>query len=208
MAPFARGASISRRSWLLAGLATPLVRAWSAEKLAVNWDGDNLHVAAPGLHFLTGKPMERLRDGATVAFFSQLTLFTDNRVSVFRRITDRLLVSYDLWEEKFSVSRLLSADRPVSHLTAAAAEAWFVEGLAISAMGLVPDGPFWLRLELRTADPRELSSVLGEPGISITRLIEVFSRKPGGDEPNWTLDRGPLRLAELPRAPVRGTRSG
>ena len=42
---------ISRRSWLLAGLAIPLFRARAADPLKVTYDGDNLHVAAPDLAF-------------------------------------------------------------------------------------------------------------------------------------------------------------
>src|SRR5438067_6548009 len=62
MARPARNEGISRRSWLLAGLAIPLLRAGAAEKLEVSFDGDNLHVAAPGLHFLTGTALKRLKN--------------------------------------------------------------------------------------------------------------------------------------------------
>jgi len=61
-------------------------------------------VATPDLHFLTGKPLERLRDAATVVFLSQITLYSDSHGTVFRRIPERIIVSYDLWEEKFAVS--------------------------------------------------------------------------------------------------------
>jgi len=65
MAQPARDIRISRRSWLLAGLGIPLLRARAEEPLLVSFDGDNLHVAAPGLHFLTGKPLSRLKDANT-----------------------------------------------------------------------------------------------------------------------------------------------
>ena len=116
-------------------------------------------------------------------------------------------MSYDVWEEKFSVI-LGTTNRRVTGLTAAAAEAWCVDNLAISALGVPSAKPFWFRLELRTADPKDLSSVVGEPGISIRGLIEIFSRKPGADEDPWTLDAGPLRLADLPRTLTRRTRNG
>ena len=104
MALPARNERISRRSWLLAGLAIPLSRLRAAEPLAVSFDGDNLRVAAPGLHFLTGKPLERLKDAATVTFLSQLTLFSDAQGRCSNGRPERLVVSYDLWEEKFSVT--------------------------------------------------------------------------------------------------------
>ena len=72
-----RGSQISRRSWLLAGLAASLFRARAADSLAVTFDGDNLHIASPDLHFLTGKPLHRLTEGGTVVYFGRLTLFRD-----------------------------------------------------------------------------------------------------------------------------------
>ncbi len=200
------GLQISRRSWLLAGLAAPLLRARSAG-LTLTFDGDNLRVAAPQLHFLTGRPLNRLHDGATVIFVSQLTIFRDDHGTVWRHSPERLTISYDVWEEKFSVI-LGTANRHAYHLSAAAAETWCLDNLAISALGLAPEKPFWFRLELRTADPRDLSGVVGEPGISIRGLIELFSRKPGADEDHWTLDAGPFRLNQLSRTSGRGTRNG
>lgn len=200
-------AQISRRSWLLAGLTVPLLSARTAGGLLVSFDGDNLHVAAPQLHFLSGRPLNRLHDGATVVFVSQLTIFRDNQGTVWRHAPERLTVSYDVWEEKFSVI-LGTTNRRVTGLSAAGAEAWCLENLAISALGVPSERPFWFRLELRTADPKDLSAVVGEPGISIRGLIEIFSRNPGADEDPWTLDAGPLKLASLPRTLTRRTRNG
>jgi hypothetical protein len=209
MPPPARGIQISRRSWLLAGLAVPVFPARSAPPIGVAFDGDSLRVSAPSLHFLAGKPLGRLKDAATVVFLSQLTLFGDNHDTVIRRVPDRFVVSYDLWEEKFSVTQLGSARRSTSRLLSASeAEAWCLEGLAISAMGLAPDRPFWLRFELRTAGQRDLSSGAGEPGLSLRSLIELFSRQPEPDDPNWTREAGPLRLGDLPRPTGRGARTG
>src|SRR5581483_3694070 len=141
----ARDNRISRRSWLMAGLAIPLFKARAVESLEVSFDGDNLRVAAPGLHFLTGKPLERLRDGATVTFLSQLTLFSDAQGTVFKRVAERLVVSYDLWEEKFSVTIPGGGKRQIPHVSATQAESWCLENLAISALGLAPNRPFWLQ---------------------------------------------------------------
>jgi len=201
----ARLSDISRRSWLLAGLAIPLLRARAADSVAVTFDGDNLHIAVPRLHFLAGKPLDRLMDGASVAFLAQLTLFGADHGTVIRRHPDQLVFSYDLWEENFSVRRLGSVPRSASRLSMAAAEAWCLEDLEISASGLAPDRPFWVRFELRMADPQDSSSVVANDGISITRLIEIFSRKPGAGEPHWALETGPLRVANLVRTYGRRT---
>jgi len=195
----------TRRSWLRAGLTIPLFRARAAAILTVSFDGDNLHVAAPQLHFLTGKPLSRLMDGSSVVFLSQITIFRDDRGTVFRRVPERLTVSYDVWEEKFKVVMALYP-RTASGLSMAVAETWCLENLAISALGLEPDRPFWMRFDLRAADEKDLASVVGDPGISIRGLIELLGRKPGAGEPVWTLPAGPLRLADLPRTAARGNR--
>ena len=209
MPPPARGSRISRRNWLLAGVTVSVFPARGAPPIEVTFDGDNLHVSAPSLHFLTGKPLERLKDAATVVFLSQLTLFIENHDVVFRRVPERFVVSYDLWEEKFSVTQLGSTPRSTAHvLSAPAAEAWCLEGLAISTLGMAPNRPFWLRFELRTADLKDLAGGAGEAGLSLRSLIELFSRKPGPDDPNWTREVGPLRLEDLRRAAGRGARNG
>lgn len=203
---------ITRRSWLLAGLAIPASRvlaAFAPAALSVTWDGDSIFISAPHLHFLTGKSLERLKDGAPVVFLSQVTVATDPAYrTTFRRLPERFVVSYDLWEERFAVTRLSGLPRSISHLTAAAAEAWCLESMALSAAGMEPRRQFWLRFELRAADPKEEAAVVGEPGINITRMIEVFSRRARAEQPGWTLDAGPLRLADLRRAEARGAKSG
>ena len=191
----------------MAGFTVPLLRAGAAPRLNVSFDGDNLHVAAPQLHFLTGQPLNHLHDGSTVVFLSQLTLFREDHLSVFRKALERLTVSYDVWEEKFRVT-MGSGGPSASRLSAAAAETWCLDNLAISALGLEPRRPFWLRFELRAEDPRNLSSILGASGISLTGMIEIFSRKPRGDEQPWTLEAGPLRLSDLTTATGRRLRKG
>lgn len=198
---------ISRRSWLLAGLAIPLFRAWAEPLLRVTSDGDNLHVAAPQLHFLTGRPLARLKDANVVVFLSQLTLFRDDRVTVIRRQPERITVSYDIWEEKFKVGMAVDR-RSASRLSLEETESWCLENLAISTLGLETQRPFWLRFELRAASEKEISSVAGDSGISIRGLIEMFSRRAGADQPHWELSAGPLRLGDLPRTAARRIRIG
>ena len=209
MALDARGKQIARRSWLLAGLGIGVFNftLGGAQDLSVSFDGDDLHVAVPGLHFLTGRPLERLQDGGTVVFLSQLTLYSDDHNTVFRRVPERLIVSYDLWEERFAVTIPGESARTHSHMTAEQAEQWCFDNLAISTLGLAPERPFWLRFDLRAADRKDLTEILGESGISITGLIDIFSRKPGADGASWTRNAGPLRLRDLPRITGRRIRS-
>jgi len=211
MALTARDIRISRRSWLLAGLAMRVSGARADEPLAVMFDGDDIHVAAPGLHFLTGKPLNRLKDAATVVYVSQLTLFSDDRGTIFHRpVQDRLIVSYDLWQEKFAVTvRGGDSTRSAPRLlTAPQAEAWCIENLAISALGLAPDRRFWLRFELSATDQKDLGSLLGDSGLSLGTLIGWFSQRHGANDPYWKREAGPLRLMDLPRALFGRGRTG
>ncbi|MCX6637832.1 MAG: hypothetical protein NT090_22480 [Acidobacteria bacterium] len=188
----------TRRAWLVAALAAPLQLAAREARLVPRWNGDVLLVSAADLRFLEGKPLERLKNGAPVSFDFQLSLLADTDRSSLRRAFERFTFSYDLWEEKFSVVRR-GVMRQASRLDAEAAQAWCLENLAAPVAGLAPDRRFIVRLEVRLADSRDRRPVLGEPGLSLTGLVEIFSRPSRGHEPNWTLETGPLRLEEIGR---------
>ncbi|MEK7753147.1 MAG: hypothetical protein AAB654_14580 [Acidobacteriota bacterium] len=188
----------TRRAWLVAALAAPLQSAAREPRLVPRWNGDVLLVTAADLHFLEGKPLERLKNGAPVSFDFQLSLLADTDRSTLRRAFERFTFSYDLWEEKFSVVRR-GVMRQASRLGAEAAQSWCLENLAAPVAGLAPDRKFIVRLEVRLADSRDARPVLGEPGLSLTGLVEIFSRPSRGREPNWALETGPLRLDEIGR---------
>jgi hypothetical protein len=207
MAPRARTSGITRRSWLLAGLGIPLFAAGTDESLNVIFDGDTLRPSAPGLHFLKGKALDRMKDARTVVFLSQLTVLGEDRTTIFRRTRQRFYVSYALWDEKFKVNIPDATPESTLWSTAEQAENWCVENLAISALGMVPDRPYWLRFELRTADPKDLSRVWSDSGISVSSLIEIFSHLPDPKEPHWMMEKR-LRLMDLRRTPSRGNRNG
>ena len=91
-------------------------------------DGDTLYVSAPDLHFLTGKPLERLRDGREVTFIAQLSLSLDDNRTFIRRQPQRFIFSCDVWDpDKFSVAKL--GGSPRKGLSTAIAEAWCLESL-------------------------------------------------------------------------------
>ncbi len=185
--------------YLLAGF--PL---W-AQALVVRVSNDHLRVSAPALRFVAGRPLERLHDGAPVAFAFQLSLSLDSHASVLMRDIQRFVMSYDLWEEKFSVLKLGQARRSVSHLSAEAAETWCLDALSLPASGLAAERPFWIKLEGRTEEGGEPGGPDSEGSVTLGRLIEWFSRRARSEQPRWTAVAGPLRLAELrrssPRAP-------
>lgn len=211
MTPPARKIGISRRSWLLAGLAAPLFRLRAEGQpstLSTIFDGDTLRpVTPPSFHFLTGKPLENLRWGHTVVFVSKLTLFEDDHATVFRQTAQRFYVSCDVWDDDhFRVTIPGANPQAVNGLTASRAESWCLDNISISALGMAPDRTFWLRFDLRTADPKELSSVVNDVGLSLTSLIEILSRRPGRGQESWGFETR-VRLADLRRSPSRGIRN-
>jgi hypothetical protein len=198
---------VTRRWWLMASLGAPVLKGLIAPVLKLRLEGEELRVAAPHLRFLTGKPLERLRDGGSVAFLAQFSLAAGSNAIAMRRAVDRFVFSYDLWEEKFSITRTgqtRNDRRTVSHLNVAAAEAWCLSNLALNAEGLAPDRQFFVRLELRAEDPRDQAAVVGEPGINLTRLIEVFSNPARAQQARWEAEEGPVRLADLPHVSGSG----
>jgi len=202
-------AGISRRGWLIAGLAIPLFRARAASNLTATYDGDNLYPVAPSLHFLTGKVLDRLRDSADIqTFVSQLTLFYEDGSLPVKPAHARFVVSYSIWEERFKVAIPGSAARSQEGLTQAEAETWCLENVAISASGLAPDKPFRMRFELRSQRQPDLSPLVGDLGISLTSMVEIFSRKPGAGEFHQALETDWLRLLNLPRLSGRPARRG
>ena len=205
-----RETKISRRSWLLAGLTVPLFSARAADSMKVIHDGDNLHIAAPTLHFLAGKPLERLKYGDVVAYVAQLELLNDSRTAVVRPQKGRFVVSYALWEEKFSVTQLGStpgsAPRTVEGLSMAAAETWCFDNLTMSTLGLAPNLYYWLRLELRTGTARDFADET-KIGISLHDLIDLLGRK-NTEITHWGPLETRVRLADLPRMAGRGSRNG
>jgi hypothetical protein len=199
--------SISRRCWLLAGVALPLSLARGESGISVFYDGENLHPVAPNLHFLTGKALDRLKDADTVVYVAKLLLLTIDQSAPFRETPGKFVVSYDILEEKFKAVVTEPAVRSRSGMTVSQAETWCLDGLAISAAGLAPDRPFYVRLEMRAAGPKEqFDNVMANP---IRAFFEMVSRKAGPGEQHWgPFESRPLRLSDLVRTAGQGARSG
>jgi hypothetical protein len=178
--------------------------------LLVQLDGDYLRIAAPRLNFLSGKPLERLKDGASVAFIGQLTITTSpNSLAPVARSVARFAFSYDIWEERFSVAKIgpkPDSRRTMSHLSAQTAQDWCFENLVVDRSQIPLDKPFYIQLDLRAEDPQDQLSFLGDPGINITRLIEIFGRPGRGAQPRWVGTSGPWRLDDLKKNEIKGPR--
>ena len=184
------------RNVLLAGLLLAVCSA--AQQLKVRLDGDGLHVTAPTLRFITGKPLEQMRNGSAVVFDVQL-IVADELRSIVRRSFERFVVSYDLWEEKYAVASVRSARSSASRLSSSAAEAWCIDHVAIFATGLPETKPLVFRLDVQAqGGRRSTADAEEEEGLPLSSLIDIFSRVTKQQDPqHWRLDSAPVKLADL-----------
>jgi len=194
---------ITRRWWLLAMAGAPIVVGMTAQAFSVRLDNDFLRVSAPNLHFLTGKPLDRIRDGHTVGYVGLLTILTGESGPVQTRFAARFAVSHDVWEEPNAGFRvtLVTPEKPSrpnpKPFTNVAAEAWCLEQLKIDLSRLPADRSIWVRLEIRSEDPKETAGIIGAPGISLSGLIELFSHPIKEEQVHLTEQIGPLKVDEL-----------
>jgi hypothetical protein len=155
----------------------------------------DIHVAAPGLHFLTGKSLSRLHDGAAVPFDFQLVISSGSKDNVVARSLERFTVSYDLWEEKFSVVRVSDLRRSGMRLSAASAESWCLDNIVIAASKVPSGQQLWARLEIRTVESKE--PLAANAGINLATLIEIFSRPSRPQQDRWSVESASFQLADL-----------
>jgi hypothetical protein len=186
----------------------------ASDTLAVRLDGDYLRVSLPNIDFLKGKPLDRLKDGVSVAYVGQITITTSPvsspaSITPLARSVARFALSYDIWEERFSVTKIgpsPESRRSASHLSAQATEAWCLDNLTIDRSLLPADREFYVQLDLRAEDPKDDLGIVGDPGINLTRLIELFGRPPRSPQQRWLFSSGPQRLADLKKTEIRGGR--
>lgn len=195
----ATGGLSTRRMFFFTALAAPVVHGLAVESLRVRADGAFLRVGAPHLQFLSGRPLQRLRNGATVVFLFQLSMSTDRFTTVAHRSFERFAFSYDLWEEKFAVTRLGTARIATSHLDSEHAQTWCFTQLTLPASGVQREQPVWMRMEVRVDESKISPFLFSGPPLSLNRLIEMFSRPASSGQDRWIAEAGPLKVAELNR---------
>jgi hypothetical protein len=174
--------------------ASPSLAA--AQSLTVRAAGDMLQVRGTGLRLIEGAVADHLKDGRSVRVDFEMTILdkaaqgaavTQNRQS--------FTLSFDLWEQRYAVTRAGSPLRSISHLLARDAEAWCLENMAIpiTAIGrFARDLPFWVRVEYRVQD--QPPQVETESPFTLRTLIEALSRRRPDETPGRTLEAGPFRI--------------
>ena len=180
-------------------ISVALVSALIAQSLTASIVGEQLHVTGSRIHFLTGEALQRLRDGATVTYQLQLTARPERAGKLLGRAAERFAVSYDLWEEKFAVTKLGGSPKAVSHLTSGAAEAWCIDNTSMPVGVLPPNEPFWIRLDYRAEEAGTPADPADNSSFSLSSLVDIFSRRTRGEQVHGTEELGPLRMADLKR---------
>lgn len=197
---------ITRRWCLLAIAGAPVGLGITAQALSVRVDGDYLCVKAPSLKFLTGKPLDRLRYGNTVPYIAQFTVSTGDPKIVRARALARFAISHDIWEDMTTGFRatLVTSDpknRPsIKNVSPEAAQSWCLEQLKVNLNQVPGDRPIWVRLEVRSEDPLQDKGIIGEPGISLSGLIALFSRPVKDEQFHWYKEDGPFTVENLRRS--------
>ncbi len=176
-----------------AGISCPSLLAQQSS-LAVGRRGDRLYMTAPHLHFLVAKPLEQLQNGASVTYEFVLAAAGASSGRPFYTQQEAFVVSFDLWEERFSVVPTSPRLHSGSHLTAAEAEAWCVDALSVPLSVLPPEKSFVIKLTCQVAANE--SDADTHP-LTLAGLIDVFSRK-GHEAPmRWEAVSASLHRADL-----------
>ena len=182
----------------VAGLMGASVLATS-KSLVVEHCGDHLQVSAPQLHFLEGKAVEALHNGSTVTYVISLAVVAEQTVKPTLLLQERFLVSFDLWEEKYSVVQAGPGGRAASRLTAVMTEAWCLENMPIPLRAVPERQSFMIRLECSIDESENESGKKGNSSLTLAGLIDIFSLKREAEPLKWEADSGPLRLDDLKR---------
>ena len=158
---------------------------------------EELFVNAPDLRIIEGRIAEKLKNGTAVALDYHLALFGKNRANARRRTFERFSFSYDLWEENYTVSTLRKPRSAASRMSAREAERWCLDHLPMLVTGLGRNEEFWLRLEIRTVQPKHDAEWLSDDGVNLGRLIDALGKVDERKPDQWVREAGPFRLRDF-----------
>jgi hypothetical protein len=178
---------------IAATLASPDARLGS-QSMTVTTTGGEVRVQAPGFRFIAGDVQARLKDGRVVRVELGLGVMAGSGAAAIAERRQTFVLSYDLWEERFAAAVSGAGSRSMSHLTAAAAEAWCIQQLAVpvSALGSLRSQAFWIRLESRAINGG--SAGRDDDGLTLQGIIEALSRRRSAGEMPHSVEAGPFRV--------------
>lgn len=185
-------------SWgFFATVLTVVQGSASAQILGLTWDDGKIRVTAPMFHFVDGPIVERLKSGNSAAFTVSVTVSTDSRKRILKQASEKFVLSYDLWEEKFAAALPSRKLGPVSHRTPAGAEAWCLDQLSITAAELPSKKPLWFSLEVKAAErPQDEDA---QVPTSLSSMIDLFGRNRPKEARRWLTEAGPVELDQIPK---------
>jgi hypothetical protein len=175
--------------------ASPVLLA--GQTLTVRTVQDALQVRVAGLGFIEGRVSQHLQDGRSVRIDFELTILEKPEGPAVARGQHSFKLSFDLWEQRFAVTRIGTPPRSVSHLTSRGAEAWCLDNVTVPLTSLARLGrnaQFWVRLDYRVQD-RPPSSDPEDSTFTLQRLIDVLSRRGDDQERGKSVTAGPFRLS-------------
>jgi hypothetical protein len=175
-------------------VASPL--PLGAQTLTVRTVADALHVRASGLGFISGTVLDRLQDGRSVRVDFDLIVLDKPNGAIITRAQQSFNLSFDLWEQRFAVTRIGPMPRSISHLTARAAEDWCLDNVTVPLASLGRTGrdtPFWVRVEYRIPE-RSSNAPVEDSTFTLQTLIDVLSRRREDQDRAKSVEAGPFRL--------------
>jgi hypothetical protein len=185
--------NINRKALLLFLLVAFSPLAMKAESLKTQLVGEQLQLVAPDFQFLSAEARQRLHDGITVIYAFRISVSATKNSDALLVLTYHCVFSYDIFEEKYKVTRLEPGYRSASHLSEPAARDLCIRSLEVPAAKLSTISPFWISIECRQETPQPSNS-RGDSGSLLDTLVEVFSQRGRQSPPVDTLRGGPFRL--------------
>jgi hypothetical protein len=167
-----------------------------AQTLTVRTIADALHIQARGLNFIEGPVLTRLREGRSVRIDFEMTVLSKPEGPAVKQGAQGFTLSFDLWEERFAVSRVGTPPKSISHLRPRDAETWCLDNLTmpLSSLGVGRDTPFWLRLAYRVHDVAPETNEAPGERYTLRGLIDRLSRRREEADLAKSVDAGPFRL--------------
>jgi hypothetical protein len=174
-----------------------LAATLGAQAVTISRVADAVAVRAPAFTFIKGEPLVRLKNGQSVRVDLELSVLPRPGASAAANTRQQVVLSYDLWEERFAVTLVGTPPRSVAYLTMSAAEAWCLDQLPVpvAALGrLGSEEPFWIRLEYRILDGAAAKGGDDDEGFTLRTLIDALSPRRQPPAGTQSIEAGPFRL--------------
>jgi hypothetical protein len=187
------------RRTIITVVVASLALVLEAQSFDVRAVADMLQLRGAGLGLIEGRVAEHLKDGRSVRVDFDVTVLEKPRGGSVTHGQYSFNVSYDLWEQRYAVTRVGTPPRSISHLTARSAEGWCLENMTVPLTSLgrfAHDVPFWIRIDYRVQDRAPAESPNDDSTLGLRTLIDLLSRRKQDEMPVRSLEAGPFRVGK------------